>query len=175
MFGNCFGYFSKNWVIFSKSSGHPVTDKSVRLLISAKSFQPIRAVNTRGLYRENLRGKYQCTVDHLFDWFGISCMTTDNFLIQNRLIQTSQAGGQWYSILPPLVFPSLYRNKLECLPLPCTHLSLTFVSKARSLPLEWSHLRYSPLVESSLVANIVLRWKRMAVVNTLAYLIRIKK
>jgi hypothetical protein len=23
LFGNCFGYFSKNWVIFSKLSGHP--------------------------------------------------------------------------------------------------------------------------------------------------------
>jgi hypothetical protein len=26
--------------------------------------------------REYLRGKYHCTVDLLFDWFGISCMTT---------------------------------------------------------------------------------------------------
>jgi hypothetical protein len=26
-----------------------------------------------------LRGEYHCTVDLLFDWFGISCMTTDNF------------------------------------------------------------------------------------------------
>ncbi len=35
----------------------------------------------------------------LFDWFGISCMTTDNFCfyLQNRLIQTSQTGGQKYS------------------------------------------------------------------------------
>jgi hypothetical protein len=23
LFGKCFGYFSKNWAIFSKSSGHP--------------------------------------------------------------------------------------------------------------------------------------------------------
>jgi hypothetical protein len=48
--------------------------------------------------------KYHCTVDLLFDWFGISCMTTDIFL-QNRLIQTSQTGGQWYSHTSPLVFP----------------------------------------------------------------------
>jgi hypothetical protein len=49
--------------------------------------------------REYWRGKYHCTVDLLFDWFGISCMTTDNFCfyLQNRLIQTSQIGGQWYS------------------------------------------------------------------------------
>ncbi len=48
--------------------------------------------NTRG-------GKYHCTIDLLFDWFGISCMTTDNFCfyLQNRLIQTSQTGAQWYS------------------------------------------------------------------------------
>ncbi len=44
-------------------------------------------------------GKYHCTVDLLFYWFGISCMTTDNFCfyLQNRLIQTNQTGGQWYS------------------------------------------------------------------------------
>ncbi len=43
-----------------------------------------------------LKGKDHCTIDHLFDWFGISCMTTDNFSfhLQNRLIQTSQTGGQ---------------------------------------------------------------------------------
>jgi hypothetical protein len=29
------------------------------------------AGNTKG-------GKYHCTIDLLFDWFGISCMTTDN-------------------------------------------------------------------------------------------------
>jgi hypothetical protein len=34
-------------------------------------------------------------------------LTTDNlcFYLQNRLIQTSQTGGQWYSDTPPLVFP----------------------------------------------------------------------
>jgi hypothetical protein len=49
--------------------------------------------------REYYSGKYHCTIDLLFDWFRISCMTTDNFCfyLQNRLIQTSQTGGQWYS------------------------------------------------------------------------------
>jgi hypothetical protein len=53
--------------------------------------------NNMPLTREYLRGKYHCTVDLLFDWFGISCMTTNNFCfyLQNRLIQTSQTGGQW--------------------------------------------------------------------------------
>ncbi len=47
------------------------------------------------------RGKYHCTIDLLFDWFGISCMATDNFCfyLQNRLIQTSQTA--------PLVFPDI--------------------------------------------------------------------
>ncbi len=53
--------------------------------------------------------KYHCTIDLLFDWFGISCMTTDNFSfnLQNRLIQTSPTGGNGTVILPPLVFPGL--------------------------------------------------------------------
>jgi hypothetical protein len=57
--------------------------------------------------REYLRGKYHCTVDLLFDWFGISCMTTDNFCfyLQNRLFQTSQIGGQQYSDTSPFSIP----------------------------------------------------------------------
>ncbi len=49
--------------------------------------------------REYYRGEYHCNIDLLFNWFGISCMTTENFCfyLQNRLIQTSQTGGQWYS------------------------------------------------------------------------------
>jgi hypothetical protein len=47
-------------------------------------------------------------------WFGISCMTTDNFCFyfQNRLIQTNQTGGQRYSdTLPPLVFPATSQSQ----------------------------------------------------------------
>ncbi len=53
--------------------------------------------------REYWRGKYHCTIDLLFDWFGIIYMTTDNFCfyLQNRLIQTSQTGGQWYCDTSP--------------------------------------------------------------------------
>ncbi len=53
------------------------------------------------------RGEYHCTIDLLFDWFGISCMTTDNFCfyLQNRLIQTSQTGGQQYSDTSPFRIP----------------------------------------------------------------------
>jgi hypothetical protein len=52
-------------------------------------------------------GKHHCTIDLLFDWFGISCMTTENicFYLQSRLIQTSQTGGQWYSDTSPFSIP----------------------------------------------------------------------
>ncbi len=42
---------------------------------------------------------------------GISCMTPDNFCfyLQNRLIQTSQTGGQWYSDTSPCI-----KYKLSC-------------------------------------------------------------
>jgi hypothetical protein len=51
-------------------------------------------------------GRYHSTIDLLFDWFGISCMT-DNFCfyLQNRQIQTSQTGGQWYSDTSPFGIP----------------------------------------------------------------------
>jgi len=51
-----------------------------------------------------LKGKYHCTIDLLFGWFGMSCMTTDIlvFYLQKRLIQTSQRGDQWYSDTSPV-------------------------------------------------------------------------
>ncbi len=63
--------------------------------------------------REYLRGKYHCTIDLLLDWFGISCVTTDNFCfyLQNRRIQTSQTGGQWYSDTSPFSIPWLLTSK----------------------------------------------------------------
>jgi hypothetical protein len=47
-------------------------------------------------FREYKRGKYHCTIDLLFDWFGISYTTIDyfGFYLQNSLIQTGQTGGQ---------------------------------------------------------------------------------
>ncbi len=43
----------------------------------------------------------------LFDWFGICCMTTDDFCfyLQNRLIPTGQTGDQWYSDTSPFSIP----------------------------------------------------------------------
>jgi hypothetical protein len=56
---------------------------------------------------EYLRGKYHCTVDLLFDWFGISCITTNNicFYLQNGLNQTIQTEGQRYSDTSPFGIP----------------------------------------------------------------------
>jgi hypothetical protein len=56
------------------------------------------------LKQEILKGEVS-----LFDWFGISCMATDNFYfyLQNRLIQTSQTGGQMYSDTSPFSIPWL--------------------------------------------------------------------
>ncbi len=59
-----------------------------------------------GWVREYKRGMYHCTIDLQFDWFGISSMTTDKFcFLQNRLIQTSQTGGQWYCDTSPFSIP----------------------------------------------------------------------
>ncbi len=57
--------------------------------------------------REYLRGKYPCTIDLLFDCFGNSCMTTVKFCfyLKNRLIQSSQTGGQQYSDTSPSIIP----------------------------------------------------------------------
>jgi hypothetical protein len=59
--------------------------------------------------REYYRGKYHCTVDLLFDWFGISCMSTDNFCfyLQNKLIPTGQTRGQRYSDTSPFCIPCM--------------------------------------------------------------------
>jgi hypothetical protein len=58
-------------------------------------------------------GKYHCTADLLFDWVGIGCMTPNNFCfyMQNRPIQTSQIGGQWYSDTSPFSIPCLEARK----------------------------------------------------------------
>jgi hypothetical protein len=57
-----------------------------------------------------LMGKYHCTVDLLFDWFGLVCFANKytNCQLSYSWFQASQTGGQLYSdtSLPPLVlFP----------------------------------------------------------------------
>jgi hypothetical protein len=88
----------------------------VELIVISLIFNICKLQNipsTREYYTE----KYHCTIDLLFDCFGISCMITDNFCcyLQNRLIQTSQTGGQWYSDTSPF--------SITCLN-PCCHLAV---------------------------------------------------
>jgi hypothetical protein len=89
----------------------------------ATTFAPTAFVNKtlQGI----LKGEYQNTIDLLFDWFGISSMTTDNFglYLQNRLIQRGQAGGQLHADTSPLVFPEhSIRLKLVDLDAETSHL-----------------------------------------------------
>jgi hypothetical protein len=53
--------------------------------------------------REHLRGKYHCTVDLLFDRFGLACFANKNKNCQlsSSWFQTSQTGGQLYSDTSP--------------------------------------------------------------------------
>jgi hypothetical protein len=43
------------------------------------------------LVQEILKGKYHCTIDLLFDWFGISCMTTDNLFLFAKQTNPNQS------------------------------------------------------------------------------------
>jgi hypothetical protein len=72
-------------------------------LVSYKKWSVVNMVHRQGI----LKGKDHCTIDLLFDWFGISSMRTDNFCfhLQNRQIQTSQTGGQWYNDTSPFSIP----------------------------------------------------------------------
>jgi hypothetical protein len=59
------------------------------------------------MVKEYWMGKYHCTIELLFDCFWISCMLTGSFCFyfQNRLIQTGQTEGQWYSDTSPFSIP----------------------------------------------------------------------
>ncbi len=77
---------------------------SVMYRLTELIFQWFYPGNTKG-------GKYDCTIDLLlFDWFRISFMTTDDFCfyLPNRLIQTSQTGGQRYGDTSPFSTPWFY-------------------------------------------------------------------
>ncbi len=59
-------------------------------------------------------GSIDCTVDLLFDWFGLVCFANKkNCQLSYCWYQTSQTGGQWYSntspfsIIPWLMFPHI--------------------------------------------------------------------
>jgi hypothetical protein len=78
------------------------------------AYTHIEGISFLGSSQGILMGQCHCTVDLLFDWFGISCTATEIFCfyLENSLIQTSQTGGQWYSDTSPFSIPccSIHEN-----------------------------------------------------------------
>ncbi len=54
--------------------------------------------------------KYHCTIELLFDWFGLVFFANKNKNCQLSYswFQTSQTGGQWYNDTPPFSIPWFY-------------------------------------------------------------------
>jgi len=75
-------------------------ERSTCSLLNTQAIQHVRPGNTKG-------GKYHCTIDLLFDWFGISCITPDNscFYLQTDYSKPIKQEVNGTMILPPLVFP----------------------------------------------------------------------
>ncbi len=76
-------------------------------------------------------GKYHCTIDLLFDWFGLDCFANKNKNCQlpYSCFQTSQTGGQWYSDTSPFSIPWI-NSYSDCKPIGgFKHVSLTNFKK----------------------------------------------
>jgi len=70
-----------------------------------KSISPERGFTRVGSGREYQRGKYHCTVDLLFDWFGLVCFANKNkncYTADSKPVKQEVNGTV---IFPPLVFP----------------------------------------------------------------------
>ncbi len=68
------------------------------------------------LGREYLRGKYHCTIDLLFDWFGLVCFANRNKNCQQscKRFQTGQTGGQLYCDTSPFSIPCSGKRESQC-------------------------------------------------------------
>ncbi len=90
-----------------------------------------RSPNT--LAREYYRGKYHCTIDLLFDWFGLVCFAyiNKNCQLTYSWFQTNQTGGQWYNDTSPFSIPCCSyfvrrvideeeRSRIRCPPCRCS-------------------------------------------------------
>ncbi len=77
--------------------------------------------------REYWRGKYQCTIDLLFDWFGLVCFTNrnKNFQLSYSRFQTSQTEGQQYCDTFPFSIPWLYYHHVSPFLFLCLLISLS--------------------------------------------------
>jgi hypothetical protein len=79
----------------------------------------MRAGNTEG-------GKYHCTIDLLFDWFGLVCFANKNknYHLSYSWFQTSQTGGQQCSDTSPFSIPCMvpqFGSAELDLPTPVSH------------------------------------------------------
>ncbi len=89
------------------------------------------------LSREYYRGKYHCTIDLLFDWFGLVCFTNENINCQLSYswFQTSQTGGQWYSDTSPFSISCLIHDNTVQISIPWSRIKLEtdqFVNKTNN-------------------------------------------
>jgi hypothetical protein len=99
-------WYTYIWRVFCQlTSGRQTLD--LQIFEQTDFWPPQCSVNQMWPWPGKTKGGYHCTVDLLFDWFGISCMTTDNFCfyLQNRLIWTGQTGSHWYSDTSPFIIP----------------------------------------------------------------------
>jgi hypothetical protein len=70
------------------------------------------------------RGKYHCTIDLLFDWFGLVCCANKKTKIVSRHTADSKPVKQEVNstvILPLLVFPDIIHVKLPCVLIVAVH------------------------------------------------------
>ncbi len=62
------------------------------------------------IIKEYSRGKYHCTIDLLFDWFGLACFAHKNKKL-SAVIQLIPNQSNWRSTVqwyfPPIVFPAI--------------------------------------------------------------------
>ncbi len=69
-------------------------------------------VQFRRLYYGILKGKYHCTIDLLFDWFGLVCFANKTKIVCSHTADSKPVKQEvnCTMILPPFVFPA-YTNK----------------------------------------------------------------
>ncbi len=83
------------------------------------------------IVRNTKRGKYHCTVDLQFDWFGLVCFANKNINCQLSYswFQTSQTGGQQYSDTSPFSIPCNRHEILTQISAKETHSKPTLIPK----------------------------------------------
>ncbi len=76
--------------------------------------------NTDSICRKSIqgilkRGKYHCTIDLLFDWFGSVCFANKNkklSVVIQLIPNQSNRRSMVQCYFPPLVFPGLFMDRL---------------------------------------------------------------